>query len=417
MLCDLSGCTSWYHPPRKACRRRERADQQVRAPDAQSCSGGATAGGLGQTNFFAYGEHKQKAQASTQSGTSGTGDRGDHNPDGQNHHTTRRPAGSKQDGQGLHNVHGTDGPNRHPDEPISGWGCVEPEAGRLKPSRETFSPCDLQPLHDTPRLDDPGAGVKARKAAGIQGGQAQVSQAGMAGRGGEDAVPNLGPREEEPSGFTESGVTSHLGGPNHPSRSCSSAQPRPRAKVSCAETLETHDGGRKQGGLQPRGQPQSAGGSHLVRSRTSPHRKLVLADYWHTSQAGHTAKDRCSPSATTSGIRSTRRPDILANEIQHKLLRQKLINRSNTCYVNACVMAILWQVADIAWPSLPEAWKQKVDGLQWYPIDFLRFVMMGWRDTHVQHDVSEYLGFLLSRLAWFKTMYGGAAEFRRMQMD
>ena len=66
-------------------------------------------------------------------------------------------------------------------------------------------------------------------------------------------------------------------------------------------------------------------------------------------------------------------------------------------------MAILWQVADIAWPSIYEAWKQKVAGFQWYPIELLRFVMMGWRDTHVQHDVSEYLGFLLPRLAWIKS--------------
>ena len=83
------------------------------------------------------------------------------------------------------------------------------------------------------------------------------------------------------------------------------------------------------------------------------------------AQVRRDAQRRSGASGTTTpGVRDTRRPESALNAVQQQLLKQRLINSSNTCYVNACIMAILWQVADTAWPSLPEAWKRHIERFQ-----------------------------------------------------
>ena len=381
----------------------QRTDQHVRTLDAQ-LGGGCTATSLsGEANLLTDRRPEHKAQAGEEGRSSWAqeagGDGRNHHFDGTNRHPARRSVGAESDGQGLHPVHGTNWPRGRVVESLPGRSGMEPEERRTRSGEQTPAT-----KNDAADADGHGTGGKTGKAAGLQGRQDKVSTTRLAERGRSDAVPNMGSRAKEADGIHRPGATDYRSGSQNLARHHPSHQPGPRVEVSCSTPLERDVRSREQSSLQSGDQLAGSCSTPAIWPCHAPRRKLVLADYWRTGQKGHAAKVGSSSSATTSGVRGVRRPESELNATQQQLLKQRLINTSNTCYVNACIMAILWQVADTAWPSLPEAWKKNIERFQWYPVDLLRFTMMGWRQAHRQHDVGEYLGFLLPRLNWISNM-------------
>ena len=64
------------------------------------------------------------------------------------------------------------------------------------------------------------------------------------------------------------------------------------------------------------------------------------------------------------------------------------------------IFSILSQVQQRADVHIPDSWQRVQQGRKWTPASFLRFQMMGWRNPHEQHDIVEFLHFLLPRLGW-----------------
>ena len=79
---------------------------------------------------------------------------------------------------------------------------------------------------------------------------------------------------------------------------------------------------------------------------------------------------------------------------------QRMRNLSKTCYINSLTFTILWQVQQRVDINVPEAWQRaQVEGT-WAPANVLRFTMLGWRQPDQQHEVVEFMQFLLPRIPW-----------------
>ena len=80
-------------------------------------------------------------------------------------------------------------------------------------------------------------------------------------------------------------------------------------------------------------------------------------------------------------------------------------NLSNTCYINSLTFTILWQVQQRVDINVPEAWQRAQAQGTWTPANVLRFTMLGWRQPDQQHDVVEFMQFLLPRIPWLGSAF------------
>ena len=80
-------------------------------------------------------------------------------------------------------------------------------------------------------------------------------------------------------------------------------------------------------------------------------------------------------------------------------------NLSNTCYINSLTFTILWQVQQRVDINVPEAWQRAQAQGTWTPANVLRFTMLGWRQPDEQHDVVEFMQFLLPRIPWLGSAF------------
>ena len=87
---------------------------------------------------------------------------------------------------------------------------------------------------------------------------------------------------------------------------------------------------------------------------------------------------------------------------------QRMRNLSNTCYIgyiNSLTFTILWQVQQRVDINVPEAWQRAQAQGTWTPANVLRFTMLGWRQPDQQHDVVEFMQFLLPRIPWLGSAF------------
>ena len=84
---------------------------------------------------------------------------------------------------------------------------------------------------------------------------------------------------------------------------------------------------------------------------------------------------------------------------------QRMRNLSNTCYINSLTFTILWQVQQRVDTNVPEAWQRAQAQGTWTPANVLRFTMLGWRQPDQQHDVVEFMQFLLPRIPWLGSAF------------
>ena len=84
---------------------------------------------------------------------------------------------------------------------------------------------------------------------------------------------------------------------------------------------------------------------------------------------------------------------------------QRMRNLSNTCCINSLTFTILWQVQQRVDINVPEAWQRAQAQGTWTPANVLRFTMLGWRQLDQQHDVVEFMQFLLPRIPWLGSAF------------
>ena len=103
------------------------------------------------------------------------------------------------------------------------------------------------------------------------------------------------------------------------------------------------------------------------------------------------ASQRFTLPLTSSGARA---------EIDQQLVRLRLLNSSNTCYMNAAVVAWLHITNRLncsdrqAYGSRMQAWRDIMQSLRPLHVHTLasrRNILAGWRDLHRQQDASEFL--------------------------
>ena len=89
-----------------------------------------------------------------------------------------------------------------------------------------------------------------------------------------------------------------------------------------------------------------------------------------------------------------------AAELVQKLMRLRLLNSSNTCYMNATIVAWLHTTNRLncndrqAYGSRMQAWRditQSLRPLHVHTLASWRSILAGWRDLHRQQDASEFL--------------------------
>ena len=112
---------------------------------------------------------------------------------------------------------------------------------------------------------------------------------------------------------------------------------------------------------------------------------LGATDHWNP------ASQRFTPPLTSSGARA---------EIDQQLVRLRLLNSSNTCYMNAAVVAWLHITNRLkcsdrqADGSRMQPWRDIMQSLRPLHVHTLaswRNILAGWRDLHRQQDASEFL--------------------------
>ena len=92
--------------------------------------------------------------------------------------------------------------------------------------------------------------------------------------------------------------------------------------------------------------------------------------------------------------------------LQRDIIQCRLENRNNTCYMNASIISLCWQMTMTNLDeALPQAWRLQVRGRAWYPRNFLRLSLAAWRLPEAQHDAAEFLTYLLPRIAWYPTVF------------
>ena len=55
--------------------------------------------------------------------------------------------------------------------------------------------------------------------------------------------------------------------------------------------------------------------------------------------------------------------------------------------------------------ALPSAWRLQIRARHWCPRNFLRLPLMTWRQPEAQHDVAEFLTYILPRFAWYPSLF------------
>ena len=255
-----------------------------------------------------------------------------------------------------------------------------------------------------------------------RGGHEQSHRLQMAGRDEAVRVSEVEQHEQD------------LGGGHHPTRSSigpGHLQSKPHRgaghanhshQVQCQKPEGGHHGSRRgrSSHLQDRDRNERRSGTRAASTAPTATRQRGVAIDGSTAASAHIEKTRNrGGSSKGTGERKivigpkreppkggrTVLPDTLAS-----LTRMRLANIGNTCYVNATVFAVLWQVYQRVDVIVPEAWRKIAQKTSWTPAQFLQFQMTGWAQPRRQHDASEFLLFILPKLAWASPSFSWEAR-------
>ena len=147
---------------------------------------------------------------------------------------------------------------------------------------------------------------------------------------------------------------------------------------------------RIQGLLDQNRQRGMGSGSRAVETTQS---QTPRASHCHSEGAGGRLDGPIQP-----GRSSPRSAPPLCPITVPPVASQRMRNLSNTCYINSLTFTILWQVQQRVDINVPEAWQRAQGQGTWTPANVLRFTMLGWRQPDQQHDVVEFMQFLLPRI-------------------
>ena len=147
--------------------------------------------------------------------------------------------------------------------------------------------------------------------------------------------------------------------------------------------------------------------SHAQQTQV-PVQSLSLGPSLRAAQRTNPAAPRLGGGAAESNEQRIRPGSVAEN-----ILRCHLENRGNTCYLNAnaSIISICWQLKMAnCEEALPSAWKHQLSTHKWNPRHFFRLHLMAWRQPEAQHDVAEFLTYMLPKFNWFPTFLSWSAR-------
>ena len=138
------------------------------------------------------------------------------------------------------------------------------------------------------------------------------------------------------------------------------------------------------------------GGRPTAQPASKSTRQRSLASCWGTVPGSQPAAPWTispAPEEAASQVGMPRQARLILDLV--------LPNEGETCYANASVFALLWQAAWApTWEHLPQSWVHAITEGRASTLSLLRFQLLGWPQPRSQHDVAEFLGFIVPRIRW-----------------
>ena len=222
----------------------------------------------------------------------------------------------------------------------------------------------------------------------------------LRGRAEPARVPTMGPTGEghDPRPIHETDPVAR----GHPRHQGYAAQDHTglHSQVPCTEAPQGAARGPQRGGVPPVSEPARVRGQQLAPQPPKIGGQRMLADCWLPNPQRRDAKIWDDPSAAEDDAQGPGTQSLI--QLRQLVLQQQLQNSSHTCYINTSVLASTWQALGSNEFDIPEAWKTQLQKHIWNPMNFLRFSLLRWRNPEQQHDVSEFLSYLLEVQPWME---------------
>ena len=295
-----------------------------------------------------------------------------------------------QDGSRLHGLHGPNGPGRPAHQSVPGKSCMEQGAGDRAEEDHTAA------ANYAAGPDDCRADCTPTKLRQHAGSQEVGDDRGPARSARKTPVPKVGRGKQKAAPESNDARTPNQGRDADPQGDGAAHPGGLRATIPRPTKDQTDAGNRKQSGLQARDIAQAPPSQHALPEHGKVGGQRGLAAYWLPNQKGRHAAIQPDPGADEDD--QSGRP--AATSAQKLILRAVLQNNSNTCYLNAFLHTLLWQVTAQSEVALPKAWQEALEKVRLKPLALLRFHLLGWAQPHVQHDVAELATLLLRNLGW-----------------
>ena len=202
----------------------------------------------------------------------------------------------------------------------------------------------------------------------------------------QDAVPEVecgkqevGARCHAPASFSRRGAEpAHRGEGAHQTRS--------GHQIPCVEAALARTTRSGSSSVHTGARASQRGGGQNAQQTQNPLQSFRMGARVRSAERANAATARPGGGATEDH-QQRHRPGTPCGDI----LRCCLENRSNTCYINASIISIYWQMTMAnCEEALPSAWQQQLRAQKWYPRSFLRLHLMAWRQSEAQHDVAEF---------------------------
>ena len=230
-------------------------------------------------------------------------------------------------------------------------------------------------------------------------GHGRGKKAGVVGRAGETPVHALEPRQQKTGTIHAAAASPDRRRGQHPPGTPRSGEAGPDHPLLCLPSPAHGAASRGQSSVYHRGSTEIGRSQPLPCPDGTDSGEQCLDARGSTAQSTGPAAVRLGSGVAEADGEIRSRRQALPSSFDLRL--QRLINRSNTCYINSSIFAIMCQDLERnRGRALPLAWRQQLGQASWYPPSLLRFHLLTWRDMHRQHDAAEFLQFLLPKLSW-----------------
>ena len=185
----------------------------------------------------------------------------------------------------------------------------------------------------------------------------------------------------------------------HPSGHCN--------QIPCVKATPTGIAGPRSSRVHIGDSTAQRGGRQDVREAQIAVQSFIMGASMRSAERARAAAPWACGGAAESHQQGARQGTLMRDIVQCAE------NRSNTCYMNASIISICWQMTMTNRDgAVPQAWQLQIRGRKWCPRNFLRLSLMTWRQPEAQHDAAEFLAHVLPRFSWYPTLFSWSVRYQ-----